>query len=317
MSQVVMFKCREGFADRLQMLSYCIEYCVQNNASLCVDWDDDTFSSGEFGFNDIFEIVDLPMVSKGEVLRRSRQKGTKVFPAYWTWDKLRTQSSSTSPENAIESGKDWVKYNFEGITNNESKYTLPKYESADILVTNGRCMRVLFPRALFKHLRLRPKICKEVTNKLEQIPFGSAIVHLRGTDRFKKEFLPEMIKHSKNIKIDVKNIIVISDTKELANQWITEVPNSKLRDENAGVFRLPPYPIGTHQYPSSELKKYGLTKYEMLVDLLTDFFALCIAPAALGTKESYFFHDARIMNAFGIDNVYKILNGWKHIKKDD
>jgi len=307
-----MFKCREGFADRLQMLSYCIEYCNQNNASLCVDWDDDTFGCG---FNDIFEIVDLPMVSKGEVLRRSRQKGITIFPAYWNWDRLRTQSSWTSPENGVESGKDWVKYIFEGNVNGENKYKLPKYE-ADILVTNGRCMRVLFPRALFKHFRLRPRVCKEVTAKLEEIPYGSAIVHLRGTDRFKKEFLPEMIKHSKKARNDVGNLIVISDTKELANAWIAEVPTSKLRDENAGVFRLPPYPIGTHHYPASELKKYGLTKYEMLIDLLTDFFALCLAPAALGTKESYFFADSRTLNAFGVENIYCMLNGWKPTKKE-
>ena len=67
MKQVVVVKGCEGFADRLQSLSHCLQYCLQNNAAICVDWRDDLWGQQTRDFADYFEVVDVSYLTLDDV----------------------------------------------------------------------------------------------------------------------------------------------------------------------------------------------------------------------------------------------------------
>ena len=54
----------------------------------------------------------------------------------------------------------------------------------------------------------------------------------------------------------------------------------------------------------------GITKWDMLVDLLADWFALCFSKGGIGREESTYFSMARSLHLLGEDKVEAIL-GWK------
>ena len=59
MTQILLLKGWEGFADRLQVLSHCINYCKVNQAAICVDWRDNMWGQETFDFHDYFEIIGI------------------------------------------------------------------------------------------------------------------------------------------------------------------------------------------------------------------------------------------------------------------
>ena len=58
--QILVVKGWEGFADRLQALSHCMNYCIKYNAAICIDWRDYMWGQDNEDFSDYFEIVGIP-----------------------------------------------------------------------------------------------------------------------------------------------------------------------------------------------------------------------------------------------------------------
>ena len=86
--QVLVVKGHEGFADRLQVLSHAIQYCLKNGSEICVDWRDSHWGQGETDFDDYFEIIDVPLISLEEVVRRAK-RGAKFYPPAWNIEILK------------------------------------------------------------------------------------------------------------------------------------------------------------------------------------------------------------------------------------
>jgi len=179
----------------------------------------------------------------------------------------------------------------------------------DVIVTNGRGERKWDVTDLATHLRVRPKMREAIKTILKDFnPYGTTL-HLRGTDRPDKGFVENAVRYLKS-KTELRILNVITDSKELWDHIKKELPRAKLVNPNAKLLNLPPSVHGTHQTDPRELKRLGITKWDMLVDLLADWFALCFSKGGIGREESTYFSMARSLHLLGEDKVEAIL-GWK------
>jgi hypothetical protein len=142
------------------------------------------------------------------------------------------------------------------------------------------------------------------------------MVHLRGTDKASATDYEEMKSQFREYTKDSNDVAcLIADSKELADDWISEFPTSVLFRPNASVFKIPKLldkngvPRGSHLLFPQELKMYGVTKRQLALETMIDFLALSFAQAALGRKKSLFFETARFFGARGANQHF--MCGWK------
>ena len=294
---VVVFKGIEGWCDRLQVLGHCFAYCRKYNTALCVDWDDAVWCGmREFDFYDVFEVVGIKTVTKDQVIRLMAmgKERVKVVPPCWTIEELIRFPLSTMDK---EHEGPLMKFNVEGKID------------GDVIVTNGRGERSWDCTDIARHLRIRPKMRDAIVSILKDFnPYGTT-VHLRGTDRPDKGYVENAIRFLCS-RQSTGIINIVTDSRELWEQVHAAVPHAKLVNPNAKLLNLPPSVHGTHQTDARELKRLGITKWDMLVDLLADWFAMCFSKGGIGREESTYFSMARSMNTLGVDECEKVL-GWK------
>lgn len=147
MNKVIVSKGWEGFADRLQCLSYCIDLAVKYNRHLYVDWNDAMWQTGFYGYFDILG------VKKCEI------KGA-AYPEFWT------QALEKPNDDWIYRIKDYVEFNIE-------------YADGDtpVWVHSGTGTRTWNMATLAKRLQIK------CSDQLPEIKIFPRVVHLRGTDR--------------------------------------------------------------------------------------------------------------------------------------
>jgi hypothetical protein len=74
--------------------------------------------------------------------------------------------------------------------------------------------------------------------------------------------------------------------------------------------------IGIHFSKPSELKEQGITKKQLLIELLADWFALSLAQSGFGREVSTYFQMARRLHGLGNDVISeKLLGGWMPTRK--
>ena len=294
---VVVFKGIEGWCDRLQVLAHCFAYCRKFNTALCVDWDDAIWCGmREFDFYDSFEVVGIKTIKKEQVCRmiHASKSRIKIVPPCWTLEEL-----VRFPPNTMDKDHEGPLMRFE----------VNEKIDGDVIVTNGRGERRWDVTDLATHLRVRPKMREAIKTILKDFnPYGTTL-HLRGTDRPDKGFVENAVRYLKS-KTELRILNVITDSKELWDHIKKELPHAKLVNPNAKLLNLPPSVHGTHQTDPRELKRLGITKWDMLVDLLADWFALCFSKGGIGREESTYFSMARSLHLLGEDKVEAIL-GWK------
>ena len=293
---VIVTRAFEGWCDRLQVLSHCFQYCVEFNTALCVDWSDYIWAGNrEFDFHDCFEVVGgIKVVKKDWVCVLTKHGKLKITPPCWDaqkiWDPLTTETYSKDYECLTE-----------------------KYEKieGDVLVSNGKGNRKWDGRAIAKHLRFKPKLLNAIKERLKDFDPNSCVVHLRGTDRPDSEgnYMERAINE---VKDKTYQIYVITDQWDLWEKFRQGVPHAKLVNPDTVIMKItPPEKMGSHQLTPPELKKLGITKWQYMVDLLTDWVALVTAKQACGRYESTFFLMARVMNKIGEEEWTKMFGGWK------
>ena len=288
---VLVFKGIQGLADRLQMLSHCIRYCKENNTNLCVDWEDHVWGGLEFDFYRIFSIEGVKTMRKYKVKEILDKKHPNIQPPCWTPLKI-IHHISKEEMNPI----------FQGTFQN-SFDRVP----GDVLVTNGEGLRTYDCRVLIEHLRFKPEIVEILKQRLQHFQRNSLIIHLRGTDRHISE--ADLEKAVETFNVSHLKKYVVTDEKELWDKFKAKVPDAELVNPNPALFRLPSSPHGTHQHFPKLLKENGITKWEMVLDLLTDFTALILADKAGGRAESTFFYMARGIHNEGMESYIKLFNG--------
>ena len=288
---VLVFKAIQGFADRLQMLSHCIAYCKQNNTNLCVDWEDHVWGGLEFDFYRLFSIEGVKTMRKYKVKEILDKKQPNIQPPCWTPKKI-IQHISLGEIDPMFQGT--FQHSFDKVP-------------GDVLVTNGEGMRTFNTKVLCEHLRFKPEIVEQIRQRLKNFDPKCLLIHLRGTDR--KITDKDLEKAIETFNVEGKKKYVVTDEKELWEKFKAKIPDAELVNPNPALFRLPPSPHGTHQHNPDLLKEYGISKWEMVMDLLTDFCAIMLAEHAGGRLESTFFFMARGLRGEGVEMYSKLFNG--------
>ena len=292
---VVVFRGIEGWCDRLQVLAHCIQYCLRFNAVLCVDWHDMVWGGGEFDFNSCFTLEGVKTMNRLQMLKLVATGRMDVRPSCWDLGKMMRHLDA-------ETWKDEYIGEF-------MKFELVKCPG-DILVTNGRGERQWDCRLLCKHLRFQPAVVEGIKERLKDYDPNSLVVHLRGTDRPDAEgnYTEKAIEAAKKTGIHPNQVFVVTDQKELWERFRAGFPGARLVNPASNILRLPTSKNGTHQFHILELKKLGVKKWDMMLDLLADWVALVSASTAMGRSESTYFSMARSLHELSWEEM---LGGWK------
>ena len=298
--QVVVFKTAAGFGDRLRALTQCIGYCVKYDAELCVDWDDDLVWN--IPFEDIFDLKGIKLVKKHVVLYRMKC-GAKVNPPCWTIKDLMTP---------VWIRPDIFDKKYMGILE-EPKI---KRMSGDILITNGVGVFLFIEDIILRHLHLKQSVCDEIIPYLEKLNPEHIVVHLRGTDKASSKDYDTMKRQFGEYTKDTTDVAcIMTDSKELADDWMSEFPKSVLYRPESSAFKIPKLfgddgkPRGSHLLFPHELKQYGITKRMIAIETIIDFMATSFALSSMGRKESLFYDTARMMGFSKSNQIF--MNGWK------
>lgn len=298
---VLVFRGLEGWCDRLQVLTHCLMYCSKFNTSLCVDWDDQVWGGGEFDFNTCFELVGVKTMTKQQVLKLVATGKMDIRPSCWDYGKM-GQHLHTGTY-----GDDYVGEFME--------YDIDRKCPGDVLVTNGRGNRSWDVRFAAKHLRFKPAVMEGIKERLKDFDPNSVIVHLRGTDRpdGKGNYMDNAVKALKDCPYKV---YVVTDQRDLWEKFQEQVPQAQLANPTSAILRLPPTnACGTHQHSPQELKKFGIRKWDMMLDLMAEWVALVTARKGCGREESTYFHMARSINKLGEEAWALMFGGWVPFSK--
>lgn len=293
----MVVKSAEGFADRLQVVSHAIEYCKKFNAALCVDWSDGIWGNGLFDFHHVFEIGNgIKTMDKISVLKLVATGKVKVNPPCWTLKDI------AEPMNARTCHID-----FRGPLHNSTS-TVDKVEG-DVIIMNGYENRGWYFVNILKHIRMLPHVATEVRALLEDFNPNSVVVHLRGTDRPDPEFTKHAIIAVKQFPEEAP-IYVVTDAMTLYEEFKTAIPKATLVNPSSSVLKIPPNEDGTHKMIPPLMKKYGLSKWRMVIELLAEFVAIWSAQWAVGKRHSFYFRLARQMSRITEDAMKSFMRGW-------
>ena len=294
--QIVVMKSGAGFVDRLQALSHIIEYCLVNKAVLCVDWRDYSWGQGQWDFHDFFEILGIYTIPIDIV---ARIVNATIVPACWTNELIK---------NPLQ--KHIYTEEYRGPIMQEGY----KKIEGDIIVTNCKGYRYYHTRNILTNIRFKKNISDLIQQRLLNYYLPATVVHLRGTDRFTPDVIDVLVKEYNLLdEQSKKHVYHISDSVELMNEWTMKVPHSQLCNKNCSILRITDNAKkATHLMDSSELKSFGIRKYDLIIDSLADFVALTFATSAVGQTKSVYFEVARKLAQYGgPEAIAAWINGYK------
>jgi hypothetical protein len=298
--QIVVLKGAAGFCDRLQVLSYCVQYCLKNDAMLCVDWRDNFWGQGKLDFSDYFDLIDIETISLNDVLNKINNE-TKIYPAAWNYDEIKSVPNNTHDFNRFV-----LKFDKE----------LEKID-ADVLVNNGHGDRTWFFENIVHNIKFKPDITEIIVNRIKNIKLPYTVVHLRGTDRLNNVSITESIKpgienFEKLAPYNKSSVYLISDMKGLVDAWREKYPDSMLVLDDYASFKIDNVENkGTHMLEKRVLNFYKVTKHELNLDTLTDFVIMAFSDCSVGNnKDSYFTLMAKKLSTYGVNGISKWLNGY-------
>lgn len=271
MNRYIIAKGWEGFCDRLQCLSHCIDIALHYNRILFVDWGDRIWSHDERNFYSYFDLVGVPYVVSAQQI----PSALDTYPAFWT-------------------------RGF-GMPCDEWIYNVKGYLSFDATLRNHHepvwIHPCIGPRyydfgRLPSQLRFKPEIAAEVAALIKDVPSDLPVVHLRGTDRAVPEGRWEELRKA------APTAVVVSDDAELAQRWLHESPDSRVVTDTMAP--VGGNQIGTHKADPVTLKQRGHDKHGLNLRLLADFILMARAPQAHAINEkSVFFTMARFFGKCG------------------
>lgn len=305
---IILFKGWEGWCDRLQVLTHLINYCLKYDARLCVDWEDMVWGGNEFGFDEVFELIGVKTASKNEVLRAMIQQDAKIEPAAWTWEDAYYRMPGV--RGHLIGRTTATQY----ISSVMKFGEVPRVD-ADVIITNGDGERTYDVQTFVNNVRLRPWVLEGIKSILNDFDPNSIVIHLRGTDRPEEKYVASAI----NVLKDQHSlpIYAITDDPKLWEEFKAGVPHAKLLNPNSTSLRIQlPDKRGVHFAKPSELKEQGITKKQLLIELLADWFALTLAQSGFGREVSTYFQMARRLHGVGNDVISeKLLGGWMPTRK--
>jgi hypothetical protein len=268
-----------GFGDRLESLKMGIQYALKHNLKVYVDWTDPIWSHGNESFYTYFKLVNIPQIASLDEIPAD----ATVYPAFWK-DNLKRPFDKELQEKGKELKLD------------VGQLVTPF--DADVVVMSNCGMRTLFEDSSFFANVFRvvdPRVLSKIRQRKSQYNLSTTIgVHIRGTDKFTnadrrtKSTQYACLNAVLHGALNGKPMVVVSDDKESMTIWKNYFPQSVLLSE---VSLQQSSIKGNHNLSKEELK---VTKDELNVDLLVDFFTLALASRIIVTnKDSRFPQEAR------------------------
>ena len=305
--QILVMKGFEGFCDRLQVLSDCIEYCHKNNCHLCVDWRDSLWGQEKKDFSDYFHLNNIYSATIDDAVTLI-ENGGSIFPQ-WTVEELK------------EPLKDIVHYSKKPDLIFNGNYAKLPY---DVLVHNCNGNRTYHAKNIISFISLNYDIASIIKHRIRNLTFPYCAVHLRTTDRIMVDRnCPDKIINI--VKFTVKKfmrmpeekrrvVVVLSDSAQAKQDFIRLAslasPKAYITSIKNNIDTLPENNAGTHQLGPDYLKENNVTKHEMNIDTLTDFMILCLADCSVFNNIKSLFSS---MPNFIKDNSEKYaMKKWLH-----
>jgi len=265
-----------GFGDRLESLKMAVKYALDNNLQIYVDWTDRFIRHTDESFYTYFNLVNMPTLNSLNDIPAD----ATYYPSYWK-DNIHQPFTDELYRKRKELNLD--------IGTLETK--LKNKINADVIVLSSFGMRTLFLDSTFFANVFRvtnPKIIEEVLNRQQKYNLQNLIgIHIRGTDRISKKKGRQLPIQYLSLNVFTygrnKQQIVVSDDNESSKIWKNMNPNSitltslSLQISNKG--------------PLHEIRpgKLQISKNELNIDMLIDFFTLCSCEQVFTTyKDSRF-----------------------------
>lgn len=275
----LLVKAWMGFGDRLQGLKMCVKYAQDSGRAIFIDWSDSIWSHSKESFYTYFNL-NLPTF-RLENLNSS----LSVYPQYWK-DKLNT----TLTLDLLNSGTaDYGDFQ--------------KFYDEDIVVFCCVGNRLIYSDSKFFTNVFRvihPEILRKVRERQQRYNLSTKIaVHLRGTDRADKinklnRFRGIRIRMSSLGLLSGQEFIAVSDDEEFSSLWRKNFKFPLLTE------LIPGGSQGNHQISQTSLQ---VTKNDLNIDMLVDFFTLASCKGILSTsKDSRFAQEAERLH-FGITDM--------------
>ena len=298
--QIVFVKAYCGWADRLRTLNQALIYCQIYKASICIDWEDDIWG---MPFSELFDLVKIPVVSKKEVLEKIRNGAT--MNKNWTYAMLRDRLTEQHKKIVAS-----IDYSAPFMNSVDSTKFIDSQPQEDILITNSKGFAITNMALLCSIFKIKKEVVEVIAPYLKVFETPKVVVHLRGTDRMNNDFLKyASSEFEKLTQEEKKNTLVITDSPLLMKMWIEKYPMCRPFRKNTAVSRLPNTTKGSHIYTIYELRQFGLTKKQINIETLIDFFAIVFAHKTIGMKESFYYETAMPMKEFKFWNLFSTYTG--------
>jgi hypothetical protein len=265
-----------GFGDRFEALKMCVLHAITHSVPLFVDWSDETWCHEDESFYKYFSL-NIPTFSLKDL-----PDDTSVFPNSWagkfkeplTHEKIKSMGDT-------DLGK-----------------ILPVCEE-DILVISTNGYRLVYPdQSFFINIFkvIDPRVMNEVRKRQNEHSLSKKWgIHLRGTDRTLKTDKSKRISELtvKLVHAGLLNgakMVVVSDDIEYTSMWGSRFQNDSV---------ILSSPFGNSKSGTHRTKDIPVSKDEMNVNLLIDFFTLALCSDIFSScQDSRFAHEARRIHPF-------------------
>jgi hypothetical protein len=261
-----------GFGDRLETLQMCVAFAQHFKLPIYVDWKDSTWSHGSESFYTYFKLL-MPSFSLDQI-----PADATYYPEYW-----KGKIHEPFTQDLFNRNKE-LKLDLGFLQKTEFP--------ADVIVVSSIGKRTVFNDISFfaKVFRVTDsRILNIVKDRQSKFPLQKSLgFHIRGTDRTKSQAHRE-----RSIQLIAVNavmyggfsgmpMITVSDDKESLTIWKRFFPNTTIFSQ---VSLATTSNKGNHHLNKEELQ---ISKDEMNVDMLIDFFTLASCQRVLST-----FRDSR------------------------
>jgi hypothetical protein len=273
-----------GFGDRLESLKMAVAYALHYNLQIYVDWRDPLWSHGSTDFYTYFKLVNMPVLNSLDDIPAD----ATYHPPYWKGNL-----------------DEHITHDFM-LKHKEDKLDLGVLKDpydADVVVFSCIGHRTLYNNSKFFTDVFRvidSRILNKVRYHESQKPLSKSWgVHIRGTDRARR--LSRRLTSIQSIVLGFttmggmsqNNIVAVSDDKEQLEIWKRYYPQSYVVSEHSVKHNSLE---GNHHISKENLQ---VTKDDMTVDLLVDFFVLAKCERIFSTvKDSRFFQEARRLHPY-------------------
>jgi hypothetical protein len=270
----IVVKALLGFGDRLESLKMCVDYAIQHDLKIIIDWSDITWCHNSESFYKYFSL-DMPTIDLEELQELEQLEDLKVYPEYWK-GKLTTKLDHTILKNPTS----------------ELSQLLKPYD-ADIIVCTCSNIRNLYPDSSFFYNKFKvidPRVIEEVKKRQNMYNLSECWgIHLRGTDRatgleYKENRVTAIVTRLVGYGFFSAKCVIVSDDEEYVMIW-------KRRWGHQHPI-LTSFTLGGNQ-GSHRVIEPGVEKDLLNVNLLIDFFTLASCSRIFTTaRDSRFAREA-------------------------